>query len=221
MPAAPIERPQPLGFRLAHRAMRGDARRLADLAGRIGAGVVVCDRRRAAALADYVCRVCDGVHLHHDIEDRHLWPVIDRAAGAEVDLAELSDDHRALESLLDQVRAAVTAFAAAPSDRVAARRLAQVLEGLRDLLDEHIEEEERTVLPLVERYVSAADWRRVEAAARLAGDPWFDLPRIERFAAPDELAELHALAGPVLRVALLLLRPVHRRRERLIFGQSR
>jgi hemerythrin-like domain-containing protein len=219
VPAASVDaRPNVLGFRLAHRAMRGDVRRLADLADRIGAGVVPYDTGRAQALARYLYGVCTGIHHHHDVEDRALWPVLERAAGAEIDLTELSDDHSALDPLLDQARAAVAALAAAPADRAPAQRLACVLASLRDLLDEHIDDEEETIFPIIERYVSVADWQKVEAAARKAGNVRFDLPRIERFARPSELAELHRLAGPVLRVMLAVVRPGYRRRERLIFG---
>lgn len=209
--------PDLLGLRLTHRAMRADLHRLSRLAGRLADGQTACRRRRAAAIARYVSRLCDSIDRHHQVEDRHLWPILDAAAGAEIDLAELSDDHAALEPLLDQVRAAAAGFARDPAGDGVARRLAYTLGALRDLLDEHIVEEERTILPVIERYVSAAEWSVVEAAARADGGLWFDLPRIDRFAQPAERAQLYAAGGPVLRVLLAVARPLYRRRERVIF----
>ncbi|MEV0393776.1 hemerythrin domain-containing protein [Polymorphospora rubra] len=215
---ATVDRPNLVAFRIVHRAMRGDARRLADTVERIARGTSPCGAARARAVAGYVDTLCDGIHHHHANEDRLLWPVLERSAGAEVDLSALSDDHSHLDPLLDQVRAGARALAAAPADRAVAGRLATLLGTLRDLLDEHIEDEERTIFPIIDRYVSGADWRQVEDQIRKGSQIRFDLPRMERFAAPDELAELYRMAGPGLRIMVALVRPGYRRRERLIFG---
>ncbi|MEZ0071434.1 hemerythrin domain-containing protein [Planotetraspora sp. GP83] len=202
--------PSLLGIRITHRAMRADARRLAEAAKAIADGHRPCDGRRAAAIRDFVVQFCDGIHHHHTVEDEVLWPIIVRSAGAEVDLSDLTEDHSELDPLLDEIRAA----AKTPAD------LAVPLTRLADLLDEHIEEEERLIFPIIERHVSVEDWERVENAAREGGNIRFDLPRIEQYAKPAELVELRKLAGPVLIVFLALLRPGHRRRQRLIFGPA-
>lgn len=216
--------PDTTGFQVNHRTMRADTRRLAELLARVAAGQVAYDRRRAVALRTYLRLLCDGIHHHHRMEDEVLWPVLERSAGAEVDLRELTEDHAALDPVLDEIRAAahdlVGAFSAdgAPSARQAAARLADVLARLRDLLDEHIEEEERLLFPVIRRYVSVADWNTVEAAVRKGGALRFELPRMERYARPEELAELKAVAGPVLRIMLAVLRPGFRRREATVFA---
>ncbi|NUT32978.1 MAG: hemerythrin domain-containing protein [Hamadaea sp.] len=212
MPTPAVTPPDLRGFRLAQRAARADLRRLAALAGDIDRRTVSCDRRRAIALARYVRQVAGGIRRHHLAQDRHVWPLLDRRAAAEVDLAELTDDHTALYSLLDTVSATADAFAAAHTTPAAAQRLAYALADLRDLVDEHVVEEQRTVLPLVQRYLSAADWSDAVASHR-----WSDLPFTERFATASERAALAASAGPVARVALAVLRALHRRRERIIF----
>ncbi|MEV0155528.1 hemerythrin domain-containing protein [Micromonospora sp. NPDC050686] len=218
--------PNLVGFRINHRTMRADTRRLADLADRVAAGQITYDLRRAKALRTYVRLLCDGIHHHHRMEDEVLWPVLERSAAAEIDLRELSDDHASLDPVLDEARAAVDELAAvlaagSPAEgraRAAAGRLAAVLAQLRDVLDEHIEEEERLIFPVIQRYVSAADWDAVERAVRKGGALRFELPRIERYARPDELAELKRMAGPVLRLMLAALRPGFRRREARVFG---
>ena len=218
--------PNLVGFRINHRTMRADTRRLADLTGRVAAGQITYDRRRARALRTYVRLLCAGIHHHHRMEDEVLWPVLERSATGEVDLRELSDDHASLDPVLDEARAAVddlvAVFASGGAVRervqVAAGRLAAVLAHLRDLLDEHIEEEERLVFPVIRRYVSVEDWNAVEQAVRKGGALRFELPRIERYARPDELDELKRNAGPVLRLMLAALRPGFRRREARVFG---
>ncbi|MBB5779064.1 hemerythrin domain-containing protein [Nonomuraea jabiensis] len=210
--------PNMLGFRITHRAMRGDARRLATLLGGIAAGEERADRARLDAVAAFATKLCAGIHHHHQAEDNVLWPVIVRSAGAEVDLSDLSDDHAELDPLLAEITAAAARLG---TDRAAAGRMAKALTTLADLLDEHIEEEERLLFPVIAKYVSEADWKSVEDEVRKGGDIRFDLPRIGQYARPEELAELRRLAGPVLALLLRLLNRGHRRRQALIFGYGR
>ncbi|MEV0971343.1 hemerythrin domain-containing protein [Microtetraspora glauca] len=209
-PTATTTTPNVLGFRITHRAMRGDTRRLADVTRQIAEGRQPCDARRAAAIRDFAVRLCDGIHHHHSVEDTALWPVLVRSAGAEVDLGDLSEDHSELDPILDEIRA----VAADPA------RAAGPLARLADLLDEHIEEEERVIFPIIERHVSVADWNAVEEKARKGGSIRFELPRIEQYAQPSEMEAMRKLAGPVLVMLLALLRGGHRRRQRLIFGTA-
>ncbi|GIH91086.1 hemerythrin domain-containing protein [Planobispora siamensis] len=208
--------PDLLGFTIAHRAMRGDTRRMAVLATDLAAGRQTADAARAAAISEDVALLCASIHHHHTMEDEMLWPVIERSAGAEVDLRDLSDDHSELDPLLEEITAQAARFAATRD----ASALAPALTRLADMLDEHIEEEERLIFPIITEYVSVADWETVENAVRKGGNIKFDLPRIERYARPDELARLRRMAGPVLTVMLALLRGGYRRRQRLVFGQA-
>ncbi|MFC4145124.1 hemerythrin domain-containing protein [Micromonospora mangrovi] len=222
----PRAEPNLLGFRVNHRTMRADTRRLAELLDRVAAGGITYDRRRATALRTYLRLLCTGIHHHHQTEDDVLWPVLERSAGAAVDLRNLSADHAALDPVLDEVRAgadelvAVLASAAADQGRArtVAARLAAGLTRLSDLLDAHIEEEERLLFPVIRRYVSVADWTTVERAVRRGGSIRFELPRLERYAEPAEMDELRAIAGPVLRLLLAAMRPGFRRREAVVFG---
>ncbi len=208
-------RPNLIGFRCAHRTMRGDARLLARAISAVADAAEPCDQARAEAIAEYVAKVCTGIHHHHRLEDDRLWPILERSAGAIVDLSELSEDHGQLDPLLDEITETARMFA---RDRTAAPRLAKSLGELADLLDEHIEEEERTIFPIIDAYVSVEDWNRLEAEVRRTGDLRFELPRIERYARPEELAELRRVAGPVLAALIALFRRGFRRRHRLVFG---
>ncbi|TFV44384.1 hemerythrin domain-containing protein [Blastococcus sp. TF02A-35] len=209
--------PQPdtLGMRLAHRAMLRDARRLPALLGALAATPV--GRPRAAAVADYVADFCDSIHHHHSAEDDVLWPVLAASAGPHVDLAGLSDDHAALDPLLDRIRAGARRFAARP-DEDTATVLAVDLAELRDLLDEHIADEEASVLPAIEEHVSVRDWAAVEGEIRRRATLSFEAPRVVAVVSPAERAVLAAEGGLVLRLLLAVLVPPFRRRERRVFG---
>lgn len=207
--------PNLLGIRITHRAMRADIRRLARLMDEITAGDDRPDAARLAAIATFATKLCDGICHHHQAEDNVLWPVLMRSAGAEVDLSDLSDDHAQLDPLLEEVCWSATRLGKDPE---AARRMAKALGTLADLLDEHIEEEERLLFPIIDKYVSEQDWETVENEVRKGGDLAFDLPRIGQYARPEEMAELRRVAGPVLALLLTVLSRGHRRRQKLIFG---
>ncbi|PRY39358.1 hemerythrin-like domain-containing protein [Geodermatophilus tzadiensis] len=207
--------PDVLGMRLAHRAMLRDANRLPDLAERLAAGT--CDARRADAVARYVRDFADSVHHHHSVEDEVLWPVLAASAGPHVDLTELSDDHAALDPALARLRTTADAFRARPGEDTATA-LAVELADLRDTLTEHIGDEEASVFPVIERYVSVADWAAVKARIRKRAKLSFEAPRVLAVATDAERAAIEADGGPALRVLLAVLVPPFRRRERAVFG---
>jgi hemerythrin-like domain-containing protein len=208
--------PDVLGMRLAHRAMLRDARRLTDLAERLAAAPAT-GAEHADAVAGYVRDWADSVHHHHSAEDDVLWPVLAASAGPHVDLTELSDDHAALDPALDRLRAAADAFRARPGEDTATG-LAVELAELRDALTEHIGDEEASVLPVIERHVSVADWAAVEARIRRRARLSFEAPRVLAVATEEERATIQRAGGLVLRLLLAVLVPPFRRRERAVFG---
>lgn len=206
-------------LRVIHQVMLRDLRRLTALSDDVAAGATAMDVRRARALALYVHKVTTSIHHHHAAEDDVLWPVLEASAGDAVDLTELSDDHAVLDPRLERIRATASALAAEPTSEDTATALAVHLADLRDLLSEHIADEERTLFPVMEQYVSATDWEHVKKeVARRDSDLPFVLPRIADTASPEDLAALLHESGPVFRVLLALFRPRHRRFERLVFG---
>jgi hemerythrin-like domain-containing protein len=209
-----VDAPDLTGIRIIHRAMRGDLHRLLALAEDLSAGRQQAGSARAAAIARFTEEICAAIHHHHSREDESVWPVIERAAGAAVDLSDLSDDHSELDPLLDRLRRAARDFA---NGRGAARDLAAAVRTLSELIDEHIEEEERKIFPIIEEYVSAADWKAVEKSLE-GGNVRFELAWVDAYADPAEMARIREIAGPVLSLLLAVVRPGQRRRRRLVFG---
>jgi len=210
---------EPNGLLIAHRAMLRDLDRCADLAGRLAAGGTRLDRKRAAAIADYFTDFCDSIHHHHSAEDDVLWPVLERSAGAHVDLTELADDHSVLDPKLARIRSGAAALKAG---QVVPAELAADLADLRDTLREHIADEERTIIPMIKRYVSDDEWNRVEATIRKRGAKMsFEVPRIIAVSTGDELAEARKEGGIPVALMIKLMPLPFRRREALVFGGGR
>jgi hemerythrin-like domain-containing protein len=207
---------EPTGLFLAHRAMLKDLDRLADLTARLAERDRPIERKRAAAIAGYLDDLCESIHHHHSAEDDVLWPVLERTAGAHVDLTELSDDHAVLDPKLQRVRAGARVLRA--GGRVSAT-LAADFADLRDTLHEHIDDEEKTIVPLITKYISDEEWATVEAAIRRRGAKMtFEVPRILAVATATELAEIRADGGAPVALMIRILPIPFRRRERLVFG---
>ncbi|GAA3235111.1 hemerythrin domain-containing protein [Actinocorallia longicatena] len=190
-----------------HRAMREDVRRLAALTAAQG------DRpfpaAREAALAAHLEGLAREIHSHHGKEDDVLWPVISASAGAAIDLKPLSEDHTEIDPILDRIRTG------------SGTARAQALAELRDLLDDHIAEEEAVLFPIMRAYVSVADFEACEKRFR-EGAPMSQLkwvvPWLAGAADEEESARMLKAAGLPFRILLALTRPGHLKRQRLIFG---
>ncbi|AKK28737.1 hemerythrin domain-containing protein [Mycobacterium sp. EPa45] len=209
--------PELIGITLAHRAMLTDVGRLAAAVTAIGEGRQRCSARRAQAIARYTDLLCESIHHHHTVEDTVLWPVIDACAGDVVDLTELTDDHAALDPRLEIIGHRANAFRVA-GDRRTAALLGAELADLRNLLAEHIAEEERDIFPVIRQYVSVADWQVVEKTAQRTGRLTFDGPRTVAAATDDERSALAKEVSPVLRLLLSVLAWRHRKFEDEVFS---
>ncbi|WP_439031059.1 hemerythrin domain-containing protein [Gordonia terrae] len=210
--------PDLTGMKIAHRGMLDDTRRFAEIVSRIAVGEP-CDRRRREAIVDYLTQLNVSIHHHHTIEDEVVWPILVASAGAAIDVHDLEDDHTQLDALLGTLGARTAAFARAEAaDAGAATDLATTLDQVHQLLSEHIADEEKVVFPIVDRYVSVADWDRVEKAARKGASMRFEAPRVLRHADERELAKMKQEAGPVVRALLSLLARSFDKREAVIAG---
>jgi putative ABC transport system ATP-binding protein len=205
---------------VVHRAIRQDLRRLAaclaEIAGR-GA-----PPPQAPAIGRYTTALLAEIRAHHENEDEVLWPVITATAGQAVDLAPLTDDHRAIEAAVGRVSQALAPFTGEPSP-FAVKLYASVNE-LRDMLDEHIADEEEQILPVMRRYLPSEAYRwcekQIQRKASLRGLR-FTAPWLARYARPDELSRLLAGGGRPARLLLIAARPGYARLERRAFGASR
>ena len=145
--------PAEVGFMLAmHNAFRRDLAALERLAGgTVGAGTSDELRRSWESFRD-------RLHRHHVAEDDDLWPVLRERLSTPDDLARVDrmvEEHQGLSVAMDAVDRSIAATDSAGGEPDVAAAVGR----LGRLVHDHLEHEEREVLPLVEEHLSDGDWR--------------------------------------------------------------
>jgi hypothetical protein len=198
---------------VTHRAIRLDLARLAGSLARTAA--VPLTSARCRALRRYGAALFSEISSHLDDEDGILWPLIAATAGQCVDLAPLTDDHQAIAATLARAARAVD-FTGSPGVQAA-----EPVKDLREMLDQHITDEESQIVPAIRRYLPASacrsyqaqGWRRASLASLRFRAPW-----LARAAAPWELPALANPGGWRARLLLLGSSRRYARLERRAFG---
>jgi len=146
------ERADLIGFTLTHSLLRNELPRLAAaMAGRPTSAT------EEHVVEDHVRLVMDHLVRHHQEEDDFHWPLlVSRAPRAARLLALLEAEHSEMDQLVDGVR-----------DRDLPRRTrAAAMSHLSELVLAHLEEEDRSVVPLLAMHVTAAEQRESMARSR-------------------------------------------------------
>ncbi|MTD15023.1 hemerythrin domain-containing protein [Nakamurella sp. YIM 132087] len=183
------------------------------------------DRKQAATVERHLALLCDLLHHHHTGEDELLWPPLRERLPASVvqrlDAAE--DQHAAIDAALDRVADARRDFRATATGQDGAV-LAEALEQLHVLLAEHLDAEERTLLPLAAAHLTEAEWRAVGAAGAASVPKSALLLVFGMFAYEGDPAVLRDMlreAPPPARVLVPRLAPrAYRRRARQVHGTA-
>jgi hemerythrin-like domain-containing protein len=149
---------------VVHTAMLREFRLAPRVVSRVAAG----DTSRARVVESHLDLLCGLLHHHHSGEDELLWPVLaprlSAAGTAQLEVAE--SQHAGIEEALDRVGAARAAWLIAVDDTTR-DELADALTAAYGLLAEHLEFEERHLLPLVAAHCTEAEWHAVgEAGAK-------------------------------------------------------
>lgn len=152
--------------RVVHRLVRRELRLLADLA----TWAPDDEAERTAALTRHA-ELIGKVLLHHHIVERDsVWPALQRS----VPDAAMDDVRRALDEwtascaridhMLRDVATAARQWgvAATPPSR---RAFAAACHGLTEAVDAQTDDEERTLLPLLQAHLEPADWSAIAESA--------------------------------------------------------
>ena len=151
------QRPDVHEMVVVHRAFRREFPAAAALIRGTAAG----DTRRAKVVADHLRLGLAGLHMHHTGEDIVLWPLLLERAAPSTGLVEtMQTQHHAVDTHVEAIMPALDAWEAAPA-RANGERLAQLCEQLTVALVEHLDLEEREILPLASRHVTAAEWNQM------------------------------------------------------------
>ncbi|GAA2335884.1 hemerythrin domain-containing protein [Dactylosporangium salmoneum] len=159
------------------------------------------DTARAGVIGAHADFVLGFLHAHHSGEDELLWPLLLQRAAPSAELVRtMQAQHHGVEEATEATRDALRAWTAAP-DRPAADRLAGLVERLREALVAHLDLEEREILPLVSRHVSAAEWAALAEHGKNA-TPRRQLPLVfgallEDASADERAGLLAAVPAPI------------------------
>jgi iron-sulfur cluster repair protein YtfE (RIC family) len=196
-----------------HAAFRRDLTHLAHAAGRTPADLED-PPQRAAVLAGWEVFKTQ-LHNHHTAEDHDLWPRMrQHLADRPDDLAVLDameNEHRHIDPLLAAID---SAFADHDHGH---ERLGDAVDAVATRLPEHLAHEERDALPLVDRSLTAKDWREfttlqrrkngIRGAAQLF--PW-----MLESTSPDRVRNvLHTLPPPLRVVYRRVWQPRYTRHD--------
>lgn len=161
------DRPAVEEMYVVHRAFRTYLPRVAWHVRATPAGRV----RRAAVVADHLRLLLHGLEVHHTGEDVELWPrLLERARPSAVLVATMQAQHETVHAGAEHVRSLAATWRAAPG-AVEGEQLARAVESLCSSLFEHLDLEEREVLPLVEEHVTQAEWARLGESIRHGTGP--------------------------------------------------
>jgi hemerythrin-like domain-containing protein len=210
-------RPDVNEMRVIHRVFRRELTALPGLVRRTPDG----SAERAAVVGRHAQFILTGLHIHHTGEDENLWPLLLERAAPSTELIEtMQAQHERVHELVDATQAQLDAWRLAPSS-ANGEQLAETVEQLNTALFEHLDQEEREILPLAEEHVSVAEWAWLGEHGRdsMQRD---ELPimfgAILEEADPQERATMLALVPPPIR---LLLRTVGARKYRRYISEVR
>jgi hypothetical protein len=135
--------------------------------------VTVGDTRRVRLVADHVALVSGVLNVHHSAEDKHIWPLLrDRCPEECAPLVDVMENqHHAIDTRLLQATKAAQAWRDSASAG-ARDALADAVDRLIPVTTEHLALEEKRVVPLIEQYITEAEYMLLaqEGAAHVVPD---------------------------------------------------
>ncbi|GAB2487468.1 hemerythrin domain-containing protein [Jatrophihabitans fulvus] len=141
---------------VVHRLFRREFRRLPEVVAAAPRVAAAGDAAGLARIVDHTREVVSGLHHHHLTEDKFLWPLLAERASFDAGvLARMEGQHAQLGAALDRAAVLLEGLPATAAD------LVEVLRPVPDLLEAHLDEEERVVLPEVRRVVSTDEWSQL------------------------------------------------------------
>jgi hemerythrin-like domain-containing protein len=140
---------------MVHTTFRREFGALPSLVRNVQAG----DIQRSQTIGDHIDILGIYLYAHHHSEDIHLWPKLLYRGPREVaPIVHLMEgQHENIERLNTAADEATGAWRVNPTPE-SGEALADVLDQLIHALDEHMRLEEQRILPLAEKYITAAEW---------------------------------------------------------------
>jgi hemerythrin-like domain-containing protein len=129
------------------------------------------DAFRVQSVAAHLRFINTTLHQHHSDEDRYAWPLLKRRAPAQLcaHVAAVIEQHRRVDAVQAQFDAQLRAWSCGASVE-SAELLASASEQLADMLVEHMDYEERHVVPLMETHISLDEWDQIVQTMMASSD---------------------------------------------------
>lgn len=126
-------------------------------------GVTAGDTARSAVVGSHIELIMAALHHHHAAEDELIWPKLHcRAPEFAEAVTRMEQAHRAIAVADAKVKSVLPSWARTADARLAA----QLLEAVADLsarVDEHLADEERNIVPLINQHITAEEWQQCAA----------------------------------------------------------
>ena len=120
------------------------------------------DGAQVAIVADHVAWMVTFLHAHHEGEDQMVWPRLLERVPVKIDplIFTMESQHAGLAHALDDLAAKAANWrqTCAVPERDA---LAGAATDLLVRIAEHLDLEERQVLPLIDKYLTEKEWKQV------------------------------------------------------------
>ena len=161
------QRPDVHEMVVVHRAFRREFGAAAEYIRRTPDG----DTRRAKIVASHLRLCMAGLEMHHTGEDIVLWPLLLERAAPSTGLVEtMQAQHHVIDARAEEITPALAGWETAPTT-AAGEHLAMLFEPFTAALLEHLDLEEREILPLASRHVTAGEWNQMGAHGKDAMTP--------------------------------------------------
>jgi hemerythrin-like domain-containing protein len=146
---------------VVHDAFRREFKAIPGLVSGVRAG----DDAQVAIIADHVVWMVTFLHAHHEGEDLLVWPKLLERGPVETNplVHTMEAQHDALDQALQNLEAKANAWreTSAVPERDA---LADAATVLLVRIAEHLDLEERELLPLIDKYLTEKEWQEVGGA---------------------------------------------------------
>jgi hemerythrin-like domain-containing protein len=137
-----------------HRVFRREFVAIPELVRRVAEG----DSRRSGVVGDHLRLILSGLHMHHTGEDEVLWPLLRQRAAPSTGLVETMEaQHERVDGCAAHSERALESWRTDPTTEHG-EELATAVGQLAGALFEHLDLEEREILPLVTAHLSVREW---------------------------------------------------------------
>lgn len=149
--------PQLTMNRLIHAAVRRDLERLSAALRTFRDG----DHARARDLDRAFVNLRRELTHHHEGEDTHIWPMLEKVGVEPGLLHAMQSEHHAMAEALSETGAAMTALATSGSAAAAEAARGSVVRT-QEVVEQHLTHEETELEPQLHPHTESPEWKAVE-----------------------------------------------------------